>query len=122
MWDPLLNQFPETVFGLRCMLAVKYLQLVERTYSPDTVGYELIRDLISVVRARKYAEATTRYEHFNARMESTPSVELRQPVQCPCRCPYCPRHLKISGVGQQAHEQEAEDIQNVQKSGCSEGM
>nr|CAH18981.1 AV2 protein [Tomato leaf curl China virus] len=115
MWDPLLNQFPETVFGLRCMLAVKYLQLVEHTYSPDTVGYELIRDLISVVRARKYAEATSRYEHFNARMEGTPSAELRQPVRCPCTCPYCPRHVKIKGMGQSAHVSEAQDLQNVQE-------
>ncbi|AFM77720.1 precoat protein [French bean leaf curl virus] len=119
MWDPLLHDFPETVFGLRCMLAVKYLQLVEQSYSPDTLGYDLIRDLISVVRARRYAEATSRYANFSARMESTPPAELRLPLRCPCSCPYCNRHFKVKGVGQQADEQEAQDLSNVQKPGCS---
>nr|WCJ14472.1 precoat protein [Fenugreek yellow vein virus] len=114
MWDPLLHDFPDTVFGLRCMLAVKYLQLVEQSYSPDTLGYDLIRDLISVVRARKYAEATSRYEHFTARMEGTSASELRQPIRrVPCCCPHCPRHFKNKGMGQQADEQEAQNLQNV---------
>ena len=52
MWDPLLNEFPESVHGFRCMLAIKYLQSVEETYEPNTLGHDLIRDLISVVRAR----------------------------------------------------------------------
>ena len=34
------------------MLAIKYCQLVANTYDPDTVGYDLIRDLILVLRAR----------------------------------------------------------------------
>nr|CAJ45034.1 precoat protein [Tomato yellow leaf curl virus] len=36
MWDPLLNEFPESVHGFRCMLAIKYLQSVEETYEPNT--------------------------------------------------------------------------------------
>ncbi|ATO88008.1 AV2 [Coccinia mosaic Virudhunagar virus] len=112
MWDPLLHAFPDTVHGLRCMLAVKYLQEVEKTYSPDTVGYELVRDLILVVRAKNYVEATSRYHHFNARLEGTPTSEFRQALCCPCSCPHCPRH-KGKGMGQQAHEQKAQDLPNV---------
>nr|QIH55902.1 V2 protein [Malvastrum yellow vein Baoshan virus] len=54
MWDPLVNEFPETVHGFRCMLSIKYLQLLSEGYSPDTVGYDLIRELISILRSRNY--------------------------------------------------------------------
>nr|QBY34637.1 pre-coat [Chilli leaf curl virus] len=121
MWDPLVNESPETVHGFRCMLAVKYLRLVENTYSPDTLGYDLIRDLISVIRARNYVEATSRYNHFHARLEGTPSSELRQPIYQPCCCPHCPRH-KGKIMGEQAHEPKAQDVPDIQKPRCSEGM
>nr|QIH45302.1 V2 protein [Ageratum yellow vein China virus] len=115
MWDPLLNEFPETVHGLRCMLAVKYCQLIEQTYSPDTVGYDLIRDLISVIRARNYVEATRRYSHFHSRLEGTTPSELRHPRDEPCCCPHCPRHQQKKDMDQQAHVSEAQNVQNVQK-------
>nr|AUR45002.1 pre-coat protein [Tomato leaf curl Palampur virus] len=121
MWDPLLHEFPESVHGLRCMLAVKYLKEIEKTYSPDTIGYDLVRDLISVVRARNYGEASSRYLHFNARIESTPSSELRQPVCCPCSCPYCPRH-KGKGMGEQTHESETKILPDVSKLGRAQGL
>nr|AGF41098.1 V2 [Euphorbia leaf curl virus]AXX39063.1 V2 protein [Euphorbia leaf curl virus]AXX39069.1 V2 protein [Euphorbia leaf curl virus]QCS40518.1 V2 protein [Euphorbia leaf curl virus]QCS40524.1 V2 protein [Euphorbia leaf curl virus] len=117
MWDPLVNEFPETVHGFRCMLAVKYLQLVADTYSPDTVGYNLIRDLICILRSRNYVEAQSRYNHFHPRLEGSTEAELRQSRIEPCLCPYCPRH-QIKSMGQQAHEQEAQDVQDVQKSRC----
>ncbi|ANT82183.1 AV2 protein [Ramie yellow mosaic virus] len=113
MWDPLVNEFPETVHGLRCMLAIKYLQLLENTYAPDTVGYDLIRDLILVIRARNYVEASRRYSHFNSRIQGTTSVELRQPSLQSCNCPHCPRHKQKAVMDLQAHVPEAQDIQNV---------
>ncbi|AIO11237.1 pre-coat protein [Begomovirus andrographis] len=121
MWDPLLNEFPETVHGFRCMLAMKFLKLVEETYSRDTLGYDLISDLISVVRARNYDEASRRYHNFNARIQGTTSSQLRQPVCEPCLCPHCPRH-QGKGMGEQAHGRKAQNIQIVQKSRRSEGM
>nr|QIH55955.1 V2 protein [Malvastrum yellow vein Yunnan virus] len=69
MWDPLLNEFPETVHGFRCMLSIKYLQLLSEGYSPDTVGFDLIRELISILRSRNYVEASCRYRHFYSRVE-----------------------------------------------------
>nr|WBU87168.1 pre-coat protein [Chilli leaf curl virus] len=118
MWDSLVNEFPETVHGFRCMLAVKYLQLLENTYAPDTLGYDLIRDLISVIRAKNYAQATSRYNHFHALLEGTPLAQLRQPLFQPCCCPHCPRPTPPP-MGEQAHEQEAQDVQDVQKPRCS---
>ncbi|ACL36289.1 AV2 [Bhendi yellow vein mosaic Delhi virus] len=112
MWDPLLHEFPETLHGLRCMLAVKYLQDIEKNYSPDTVGYDLVRDLILVLRAKNYGEATSRYHHFNARIESTPTSQLRQPLWSSCSCPHCPRH-KSKGMDQQADEPKTQNVQNV---------
>ena len=98
MWDPLVNDFPDTVHALRCMLAIKYCQLVANTYDPDTVGYDLIRDLILVIRARNYVEASRRYSDFNTRLQSTPPAEFRQPRDQPCRCPHCPRHKQKTGL------------------------
>nr|AHN60577.1 AV2 [Okra enation leaf curl virus] len=113
MWDPLLNEFPETVHGFRCMLAIKYLQQLSEEYSPDTVGYDLIRDLISILRCRNYVEATSRYHHFHSRLESASPSELRQPRVILCTCPHCPRHKQASGLEQQAHVQKTEDLSNL---------
>nr|UVY90107.1 pre-coat protein [Chilli leaf curl virus] len=121
MWDPLINEFAETVHGVRCMVAFKYLQLVENTYSPDSVGYDFIRDLSSVIRSRNYVEATSRYNHFHTRLEGSTSSELRQPICQPCCCPHCPRH-KGKSMDQQAHGPKAQEVQDVQKHRCSEGM
>nr|AMP46439.1 movement protein [Deinbollia mosaic virus] len=115
MWDPLVNEFPDSVHGFRCMLAIKYLQAIEETYEPNTLGHDLIRDLISVIRARDYVEATRRYNHFHSRLEGASKTELRQPICEPCCCPYCPRHKQTSSMDLQAHVQKAQDVQNVQK-------
>nr|AIP88859.1 movement protein [South African cassava mosaic virus] len=116
MWDPLLNEFPESVHGFRCMLAIKYLQAVEETYEPNTLGHDLVRDLICVLRARDYVEATRRYNYFHSRFEGASKAELRQPVQQPCYCPHCPRHKQASSMDVPAHVSKAQSVQNVQKS------
>nr|AGH27809.1 AV2 protein [Tomato yellow leaf curl virus] len=115
MWDPLLNEFPESVHGFRCMLAIKYLQSVVETYEPNTLGHDLIRELISVVRARDYVEATRRYNHFHARLEGTPKAELRQPLQQPCCCPRSLSQKQATSMDVQAHVPEAQNLQNVSK-------
>ncbi|AAF01054.1 precoat protein [Tomato yellow leaf curl Indonesia virus-[Lembang]] len=116
MWDPLLNEFPDSVHGFRCMLAIKYLQGVEATYAPDTVGYDLVRDLISVVRASNYAEACRRYSLFRSRIESTPSSQLRQPRYQPCCCTHCPRHKSKEVLDFSAYVPEAQDLPDVPNS------
>nr|ANO40197.1 movement protein [Tomato yellow leaf curl virus] len=115
MWDPLLNEFPESVHGFRCMVAIKYLQSVQETYEPNTLGHDLIRDLISVVRARAYVQATRRYNYFHARLGGSPKAELRQPIQQPGCCPHCPRHKQATIMHVRAHVPEAQNIQNVSK-------
>nr|AHA82241.1 AV2 [Tomato leaf curl New Delhi virus] len=112
MWDPLLHEFPKSVHGVRCMLPVKYLQEIEKNYSPDTVGYDLVRDLILFSRAKNYGEATSRYHLFNAGIESTRTSQLRQPLWSSCSCPHWSRH-KSKGLVQQADEQKTQNIQNV---------
>nr|AGR84112.1 AV2 [East African cassava mosaic Malawi virus] len=115
MWDPLLTEFPESVHGFRCMLAIKYLQALEETYEPNTLGHDLVRDLICVIRARDYVEATRRYNHFHSRLEVRRSC-LRQPVQQPCCCPHCPRHTQATIMDVPAPVSKAQNVQNVQKS------
>nr|AHA82174.1 AV2 [Tomato leaf curl New Delhi virus] len=112
MWDPLLHEFPESVHGLRCMLAVKSLLEIEKYYSPDSVRYDLIRVLLLVLRAKKYGEANSKYHHFNPSLEGTPTSQLRQPLWSSCSCPHCPRH-KSKGLDQQADEQKTQNVQNV---------
>nr|CAZ64208.1 AV2 protein [Alternanthera yellow vein virus] len=114
MWDPLLNPFPKTVHGFRCMLAVKYLQAVEETYAPDTLGFDLIRDLILVIRASNYVEACSRYDHFIQRIEGTSTSELRQSYSTPCYCPHCARRSKAAVV-EPSHVPQTKAVQNVQK-------
>ncbi|ADO40510.1 precoat protein [Cotton leaf curl Alabad virus] len=121
MWDPLVNELRIRFTGFVICYLVKYLQLLSLEYSPVTLGYELIRDLICIVRSRNYVEASCRYRHFYARVESTPASELRQRIHQPCCCPHCPRY-KTTGMVKQAYEQETQNVPDVQKSGCSKGM
>nr|CAJ19262.1 AV2 protein [Alternanthera yellow vein virus] len=114
MWGPLLNPFPQTVHAFRCMLSVKYLQAVEDTYAPDTLGADLIRELIAVIRANNYVEACSRYDHFIKRIEGTTSAQLRQPYGSPCYCPHCPCHSKTAVV-EPSHVSQAKVVPNVQK-------
>nr|AIY31191.1 AV2 protein [Tomato yellow leaf curl virus] len=115
MWDPLLNEFPESLHGFRCKLAIKYSQSVQETYQRNTLGHDLFRDLICVVRARDYVEATRRYNHFHARPEGSAKAEVRQPIQQPCCCPHSPRHKQATNMDVQALVPEAQSIQNVSK-------
>nr|UFP63100.1 AV2 [East African cassava mosaic virus] len=117
MWDPLVNDFPETVHGFRSMLAVKYLLHLEQEYDRGTVGAEYIRDLIGVLRCKNYVEATRRYNNLKPRIQSAEEAELRQPIQEPCCCPHCPRHQK-KNMGQQAHVSKAQNVQDVSKPRC----
>nr|UFP62924.1 AV2 [African cassava mosaic virus] len=113
MWDPLVNEFPEEVTGHQSMQAIKYLQNLEDTYGPNTLGHDLVRELVSVIRARNYVEATRRYHHFNSRLQGPSKAELRQPIQEPCYCTHCPRHKSKTGLDEQAHVQKAHDVQDV---------
>nr|UFP63058.1 AV2 [East African cassava mosaic virus] len=118
MWDPLVNDFPETVHGFRSMLAVKYLLHLEQEYDRATVGAEYMRALFGVLRCKNYVEATRRYNNLNTRIPSAEKAELRQPIQEPCCCPHCQRQQK-QNMGQQAHVSEAPDVQNVSEPSCS---
>ncbi|ADO40703.1 precoat protein [Bhendi yellow vein India virus [India:Thadagan:OY156:2006]] len=121
MWDPLLNEFPDVLHALRCRLSAKYSLLLSQEYAPDTHGYDLIRDLICIVRSRNYVEASCRSRHLYARVESRQAYQIRQPIHQPCCCPHCPRH-KTTGMDKQAYEQETQNVPDAQKSGCSKGM
>ncbi|ADD10369.1 precoat protein [Jatropha leaf curl virus] len=117
MWDPLINEFPETLHGFRCMLAVKYIQALLSSYAPDTVGYEYLRDLISVLRCRDYAKASVRYGRIVAAKNNTPETELRESLPSHCQCRHCPRHgIQKEGVDVATSEQKTVDIQEKESS------
>ncbi|AAD01547.1 precoat protein [Hollyhock leaf crumple virus-[Cairo]] len=122
MWDPLVNDFPATVHGFRCMLAIKYIQAVRSEYDPGSLGFDLLSDLIGVLRAGNYVEATGRYHNFHSRLEGTTSSELRQPNAVRCSCPHCPRHKQTPSVVQQTQLQEAQNVQNVSEPRCPKGV
>nr|UQT67971.1 precoat protein [Sida yellow vein Madurai virus]UZN46553.1 precoat protein [Sida yellow vein Madurai virus] len=112
MWDPLENEFPETVHGFRSMLAVKYMQEIAKSYEPSTLGFEYVRDLISVLRCKDYVQASCKYGVFLSNFFRASKAELRQSSPINCCCPYCPRH-KEKKMDQQAHESKAQILQNV---------
>nr|UYW62006.1 precoat protein [East African cassava mosaic virus] len=112
MWDPLVNDFPETVHGFRSMLAVKYPLHLEQECDRGTVGAEHKRNPIGALRCKNYVEATRRYHQFNSRLQGSEKAELRQPIHEPCYCPHCPRHQK-QNVEEQAHVSETHDVQDV---------
>nr|WOL23766.1 V2 [Tomato yellow leaf curl virus] len=115
MWDPLLNEFPESVHGFRCMLDIKYFQSAKETYEHHTSRHYLSGYFISVVRARDYVEAARRYTLLHPRLEGSPKAIRRPPMQHPCCCPHCPRHKQATIMDVQAHVPKAQNIQNVSK-------
>nr|AGR84111.1 AV2 [East African cassava mosaic Malawi virus] len=116
MWDPLLNEFPESVHGFRCMLAIKYLQALEETYEPNTLGHDLTSvHLICVIRARDYVEATRRYNHFHSRLEVRRSCTSTA-RSAAVLLSHCPRHKQATIMDVPAHVSKAQNVQNVQKS------
>ncbi|AQS23365.1 pre-coat protein [Desmodium mottle virus] len=113
MWDPLEHPFPHTVYGVRCMLAVKYVQLVIATYPVDSIGEDLLRRLIQILRCRNHDEAELRYSLLYADVERTEASDLRNPSGAPCTCRSCPKHVQTKGLEEPAHVQEAQDIQGL---------
>ncbi|AGR84124.1 AV2 [East African cassava mosaic Malawi virus] len=116
MWDPLLNEFPESVHGFRCMLAIKYLQALEETYEPNTLGHDLVRDLICVIRARDYVEATRRYNHFHSRLEVRRSCTSTARSAAVLLSPLSKAYQQATIMDVPAHVSKAQNVQNVQKS------
>nr|UFP63072.1 AV2 [East African cassava mosaic virus] len=111
MWDPLVNDFPETVRGFSATRGVKNLLHLEQEYDRGTVGAEYMSELVGVIRCKNYDETTRIYNNLNTRIRGAEEAELPQPIQEPCCCPDCPRHQK-QNMGQQAHESNAQDVQN----------
>ncbi|AUT11869.1 movement protein [Polygala garcinii associated virus] len=106
MWDPLLHDFPESLHGFRCMLAVKYLLCVSSLYPVQSVGFELLRDCISAVRTRSYDEGSCKYSALCAKVRSTSEGELTQTRTPLCCCPHCPRHIGRDRVETETKEPE----------------
>nr|BDQ69142.1 movement protein [East African cassava mosaic Cameroon virus] len=119
MWNPLVNDFPETVHGFRSMLAVKYLLHLEQEYeSRYCRGLKYIRDLNrGGYGCKKFMAKPTREKLKNSQhpvSKGGGGVNFTQPIHEPCGGPYCPRHQK-QNMGQQAHVSEAQDVQDVSK-------
>nr|AFS32145.1 pre-coat protein [Dolichos yellow mosaic virus]QPN02344.1 movement protein [Dolichos yellow mosaic virus] len=81
MWDPLVNDFPDTLHGLRCMLAVKFVQELLETYPRDSNGRILLEELIQVLRCKSYAKAQFRYGVFFSKAHNTSKGNLRRSVR-----------------------------------------
>nr|QFR36350.1 AV2 [Sweet potato leaf curl virus] len=99
LWDPLQNPLPDTLYGFRCMLSVKYLQGILKKYEPGTLGFELCSELIRIFRVRQYDRANSRYAEISSIWGETgkTEAELRDSYRalhwecCPNCCPkLCP--------------------------------
>nr|QEJ80564.1 V2 [Sweet potato leaf curl virus] len=98
-WDPLQNPLPDTLYGFRCMLSVKYLQSILKKYEPGTLGFELCSELIRIFRVRQYDRANARFAEISSIWGETgkTEAELRDSYRalhwecCPNCCPkLCP--------------------------------
>nr|ALB05638.1 AV2 [Sweet potato leaf curl virus] len=99
LWDPLQNPLPDTLYGFRCMLSVKYLQGILKKYEPGTLGFELCSELIRIFRVRQYDRANSRFSEISSIWGETgkTEAELRDSYRalhwecCPNCCPkLCP--------------------------------
>nr|WLD47581.1 pre-coat protein [Rhynchosia yellow mosaic virus] len=117
MWDPLLNDFPLSLHGLRCMLAIKYLHAVQEGYPPHSLGYLFLQELVRIVRCRDHAKAELRYGILKSDVISAEKTDFRQPPVPSCSCFTCPHHGQKKGMGQSPDESEAPLLSVVSHSG-----
>nr|WAJ60006.1 precoat protein [Horsegram yellow mosaic virus] len=113
MWDPLLNDFPKTVHGFRCMLAIKYLQQLQENYSTNSVGFLYITELIQVLRIRKHAKAELRYRLLYPGIQCSSETDLRHPPGATCFCGKCSCQREKTSVDQPSHVEETEILSVV---------
>nr|QHD57840.1 precoat protein [Horsegram yellow mosaic virus]QPK40951.1 precoat protein [Horsegram yellow mosaic virus] len=113
MWDPLLNDFPKTVHGFRCMLAIKYLQQVQENYPTNSVGFLYITELIQVLRIRKHAKAELRYRLLYPGIQCSSETDLRHPPGATCFCGRCPYHNEKKALDQPPHVEETSVLPTV---------
>ncbi|AAP23240.1 pre-coat protein [Mungbean yellow mosaic India virus - [Akola]] len=113
MWDPLLNDFPKSVHGFRCMLAIKYLQQVQESYPSNSLGFSYLTGLIQVLRIRNHAKADLRYCLLYPDIECTEEIELRYPAYAPCLCGRCPYQHEKEALDQPSHVEETSVLPTV---------
>ncbi|WAB58486.1 AV2 protein [Cajanus scarabaeoides yellow mosaic virus] len=106
----MVNDFPESVHGLRCRLANKYLQAVQQDYPPESRGYLLLRKFLQVLRLRDHAKAELRYSLLKSDVIRASKIELRQPMGPPCSCFTCPHHVKEKAMDQSSNVPQTEDV------------
>ncbi|CBA34956.1 AV2 protein [Velvet bean severe mosaic virus] len=107
MWDPLLNDFPKSRHGFRCMIAIKFLQACQEDYPKNSLGFEYLRKLIQNLRSKDHAKAELRYRLLNSAISSTSKVELRHPNGTTCTCIQCPKHGTEKEVDESSDVEEA---------------
>nr|QHD57723.1 precoat protein [Mungbean yellow mosaic virus]QHD57729.1 precoat protein [Mungbean yellow mosaic virus]UVJ68679.1 pre-coat protein [Mungbean yellow mosaic virus]UYO78265.1 AV2 [Mungbean yellow mosaic virus]WJJ67068.1 pre-coat protein [Mungbean yellow mosaic virus] len=108
MWDPLVNDFPKSLHGFRCMLAIKYLQYIQENYPSNSLGYVYLTELIQVLRIRKHAKAELRYRLLYPDVECAEEADLRHPAFLTCHCGKCPCQREKEEVDQPTHVEETE--------------
>ncbi|AAL00891.1 pre-coat protein AV2 [Mungbean yellow mosaic India virus-[Soybean]] len=113
MWDPLLNDFPKSVHGFRCMLAIKYLQQIQENYPSNSLGYSYLTGLIKVLRIRNHAKADLRYCLLYPDIECTEEIELRYPAHAPCLCGRCPYQHEKEALDKPPHVEETSVLSAV---------
>nr|QQL11598.1 pre-coat protein [Mungbean yellow mosaic India virus] len=113
MWDPLLNDFPESLHGFRCMLAIKYLQQVQENYPSNSLGFLYLTGLIQVLRIRNHAKAELRYRLLYPDVERTEEIKLRYPARAACVCGRCPCQRQKEELDQPPHVEETSVLPTV---------
>nr|BAU36992.1 movement protein [Mungbean yellow mosaic India virus] len=113
MWDPLLNDFPNSLHGFRCMLAIKYLQQVQENYPSNSRGFMYLTGLIQILRIRNHAKAGLRYSLLYPDIECTEEIELRNPAPAPCICGRCPYQPEKKALDQPTHVEETSVLPTV---------
>nr|ABD60094.1 pre-coat protein [Mungbean yellow mosaic virus] len=113
MWDPLLNDFPESLHGFRCMLAIKYLQQVQENYPSNSLGFLYLTGLIQVLRIRNHAQADLRYGLLYPDIECTEKIKLRYPARAACVSGRCPYQHEEKTLDQPPHVEETSVLPTV---------
>ncbi|KAK8675555.1 hypothetical protein V6N13_033621 [Hibiscus sabdariffa] len=75
MFDPLENELPTTVYGVRSMLAVKYISEIQKKYPLKSLGWSFCVELKRIIRCSDYVKVTRRLEDFVRDKESPCKVQ-----------------------------------------------
>nr|WNB50950.1 pre-coat protein [Mungbean yellow mosaic India virus] len=113
MWVPLLNDFPFSVHGFRCLLAIKYLQRFQEIFPSYSLGFLYLTGLIQELRFRNHAKGDLQSGLLYPDFKCTEEMEFQYPAPVACFCGRCAYQHEKKTLDQPSHVEDTSVLPSV---------